>query len=294
VYSDSIVAVVDGSGVVRTRASGTATINVAAVANAAIHTPIILRVEALPIPSPRRVTLWSADSLLVVGATARIDAIVWAVKYTLDQYGRLIPFDAPYQDQTVVWSIRNPTGAVMDSTTGHASGTRACVRAVAPGTITVVGTSVASGRVDSVRIRAVAVTLPVAVRVPANGYMVAGASWRVTSTVVSAAGNTDGVNQATTVASLDTNVVTIAADGTIVARSPGSTSLTFTSAAAPNVTAAMPVQVTTGVAFRQLAVGYAQEVCGRTAEGHVFCWGNNTYGELGEGSQIARRALRSP
>ena len=45
----------------------------------------------------------------------------------------------------------------------------------------------------------------------------------------------------------------------------------------------VPVAVVRDIAFVELKAGRAF-TCGRTAEGKIYCWGDNRFGQLGSGS----------
>ncbi len=53
---------------------------------------------------------------------------------------------------------------------------------------------------------------------------------------------------------------------------------------------ATPTPVTGGHTFASLAEGRADHACGLTATGRAYCWGANTYGQLGDGSTSDRSA----
>jgi alpha-tubulin suppressor-like RCC1 family protein len=50
-----------------------------------------------------------------------------------------------------------------------------------------------------------------------------------------------------------------------------------------------PVRVVGGLSLAQVNAGY-QHTCGRTTYGKVWCWGDNTYGQLGDGTRTNRPA----
>jgi alpha-tubulin suppressor-like RCC1 family protein len=47
----------------------------------------------------------------------------------------------------------------------------------------------------------------------------------------------------------------------------------------------MPMPVSTGVAFSSITAGLGQHSCGRTTLGTAYCWGENTFGALGNETQ---------
>ena len=47
----------------------------------------------------------------------------------------------------------------------------------------------------------------------------------------------------------------------------------------------MPMPVSTGVTFASITAGLGQHSCGRTALGTAYCWGENTFGALGNETQ---------
>src|SRR5690606_11233662 len=53
------------------------------------------------------------------------------------------------------------------------------------------------------------------------------------------------------------------------------------------------VNVTMPVQFVQVT-GYINRTCGLTSEGKIYCWGDNTYGELGDGSTTPRLVPTNP
>lgn len=56
---------------------------------------------------------------------------------------------------------------------------------------------------------------------------------------------------------------------------------------------ATPVAVTGGLVFAALRAG-GSVTCGITPAGRVFCWGGDTYGEIGDGSDFSVRARPEP
>jgi hypothetical protein len=46
-----------------------------------------------------------------------------------------------------------------------------------------------------------------------------------------------------------------------------------------------PMAVSTGVTFASITAGLGRHSCGRTALGTAYCWGENTFGALGNGTQ---------
>ena len=53
--------------------------------------------------------------------------------------------------------------------------------------------------------------------------------------------------------------------------------------AGPGLTALTPVPIGGGLTFKAITAGFRQ-ACGLTSSGQAYCWGNNAYGELGDGS----------
>ena len=49
-----------------------------------------------------------------------------------------------------------------------------------------------------------------------------------------------------------------------------------------------PAQVAGSLEFTQLTAGLGRHTCGRTAAGAAYCWGENTFGGLGDGTQTDR------
>ena len=50
-----------------------------------------------------------------------------------------------------------------------------------------------------------------------------------------------------------------------------------------------PIQVSGGVVWDQLSAGYGH-TCGLTAAGEMYCWGDNAYGQVGDGTEVGRAA----
>jgi alpha-tubulin suppressor-like RCC1 family protein len=51
----------------------------------------------------------------------------------------------------------------------------------------------------------------------------------------------------------------------------------------------MPTRVVGGLTFDELVLGNMHS-CGRTEGGAVYCWGGNTFGQLGDGTKDAKSA----
>jgi hypothetical protein len=286
--SDSTIAATDTSGRVYMKSPGEAIVVVSARSNPAVHATIMFQVASPPPPERYvKFVLMYADSVLGVGLTAGVIADVWTVRYWVDPYGRAIPSDGPHEDQRIIWTLRDASLAAIDSTSVGPYDSRAYLKGVSPGTLTVVAASVVdTTKRDSVRIRIVPVASPVGVRVPPRGDLIAGAHWNVTPVVVNAAGTTVAVPQTVTVSVQDSNVVAVESTG-LVARAPGSTTVTFASRVAPNVHSVMAVRVWNGIAFRGVSIGGL--TCGWTADGRVWCWGRGfDHNEFGDGTKAGR------
>ena len=55
----------------------------------------------------------------------------------------------------------------------------------------------------------------------------------------------------------------------------------------------MPLAVSGGLAFNALAGGLPEiggQTCGRTSAGTIYCWGDNAFGQLGDGSLTGSNA----
>jgi hypothetical protein len=89
-----------------------------------------------------------------------------------------------------------------------------------------------------------------------------------------------------------TNWLTLGLSGTTITAQPSTTALplgtfsataSFSAANASNSPQTLTINLTSAVTFTKIATGSAF-ACGLTTGGTVFCWGDNTYGELGIGT----------
>lgn len=52
---------------------------------------------------------------------------------------------------------------------------------------------------------------------------------------------------------------------------------------------AVPVAVAGGISFTSISAGSGPSACGVATDGRGYCWGNDTYGQLGDGGEITGR-----
>jgi alpha-tubulin suppressor-like RCC1 family protein len=89
-----------------------------------------------------------------------------------------------------------------------------------------------------------------------------------------------------------TNWLTLGLSGTTITAQPSTTAVplgsfsataSYTATNASNSPQTLTINLTSAVTFTKIATG-AAFACGLTTGGTVFCWGDNTYGELGIGT----------
>ena len=309
--SDTTIATVSTFGLVTARKIGT--VSITASAGIGVGTAKIAVVAALP-PSISAITVTPTPAVVAVHGTQQLTAVV------RDSAGNAIP------GLTVTWQSNNPGVATVSSTglaTGIAVGsaivsasiggylgtsnlTVQTVITLGPSTVVVAPTGATVGIGRSVQFSATATdstgnTFPNAtatwassntavVSVSASGLAtgVAAGTATITGTAFGGHGTaavTVEVLSLTAVSAGDLHSCSLATDGSAwcfggdQADQLGDSTETNSSA---------PVATKGGLHFAVLSSGYAHN-CGLTTSGSVaYCWGDNTSGELGDGTTSHR------
>lgn len=168
-------------------------------------------------------------------------------------------------DRPVFWSSSDPA-RVHITDAGLAIGL-----ASGPATITARAEAVSGTASIHVTIRIGSVTID-----QGDLSVVPGATLRLSATPFSRTGDPLG-GHAISWTSADTALVQVAPDGGLIARREGATTVTVT---VEGVSASIGIRVER-LTFTAVSAGEFRHTCGRVADGRVFCWGQNSLGQLG-------------
>jgi len=264
--SNQNVARVEGNGIVRAMASGSATITVTTQdggkqATCAVY--VMTEQEAVRVTG---VSLNKTSVALGVGASDTLQATVMPPNAT---------------NRNVSWSSNNP---------GVATVTGGTVTAVSTGNATITVTTSDGGLTATCAVTVLTTVVPVT-GVTLNKTSLT-LSEGTTETLTATVQPGNATNKAVSWSTSNAGIATVSAVGLVTAVAPGSATITVTTADG-NKTATCVVTVPKGVTVVSMTIaggnGYS---LGIKADGTLFAWGSNIYGKLGDGTSSSRTTPR--